>query len=419
MKKFGRRFLLEGAGAAAAALPFLKYAPSAEAQSAQKRLVIFYLPNEPINRANWAPPGTNLELRPIMSALEPFREKIFMLGDLHVPASYGGSGHDAVAPMLTGRDKYGSGVDFTASGESIDQFIARRLGGKSLVLGHGKGVHDRNYGGWRIVHRGQNDPVSPLVDPVAGFDAAFPDALPPPTGGGDEPPKEWVKRNLVLDGVTEELNAITKRLPATDKVRLDKHLTGIEELYRDVSAPMDPPPTCDTPNAPPAIAYLQNQNFPRVAELQMQTVAQAMACGTRRVSVLQFGSTGDYGEAIWPDWGVNVGGDYHDVAHEGDSPNRREIMKFHYRQFAYLLDQLQQRDVLNDTVVFFVQAMTAGHATNPMMYMLAGDSQLPGGTFRSFSGKTNNDVLTTVCQLMGLSDVTSFGQSEYNNGPLL
>ena len=54
--KLSRRHLLAGMGAGALALPLLSRLPSAEAAEFPKRFVVFFSPNEPINKAYWKPP---------------------------------------------------------------------------------------------------------------------------------------------------------------------------------------------------------------------------------------------------------------------------------------------------------------------------------------------------------------------------
>jgi hypothetical protein len=54
-----------------------------------------------------------------------------------------------------------------------------------------------------------------------------------------------------------------------------------------------------------------------------------------------------------------------------------------------------------------------------MFYMLAGG----GGAFRtgryiSYADVPHNDLLVTLCQLMGLTDVTSFGDADICTGDL-
>ena len=429
MSKFNRRFLLEGVGAAALALPFLKYAKSAEAQSSAKKFVFFFTPDEPINRAHWAPSGNTLQFHPVMQALEPFKSKIYMVGDLGVPSfSSGGSGHYASGSMSTGVPNNGGDHTFKAGGISIDQFIANRLNTESLVLASGTGIRQNPYGIYRITWRGPSDPVNPIVYPDQALDAALGNAPtePPPTSG---PPKEWVKRNFILDKVTEQIRDVKGRLPASDRIRLDQHLTSLEELHRDVT--VEPPPigTCNRPSVG-SLNPDSNADVPKIAEINARIVAQSFACGTRRVAVLQHGSSGSYGTPTWPDYGININMERHEgIVHASYSNNhagaygdrRRQLEAFHYRQFAFFLKELEDANVLDDTVVLWAKPMSNNHGTSPMMYMFAGDRGLGSnlGTFKSYSGRAHNDVLLTAIKLMGLNDVNSFGSAQYNQGPLL
>ena len=135
-----RRSLLTGLGAAALAVPMLRNAPSAHADVFPKRFVVFFSPNEPIDKAHWAP-GAGLALTDVMQPLEPHKDKLVLLGDLRMYTRdkdpFGG-GHVGVGHLLTGEVNvpYGSeNYEFWAGGISVDQLIAQRLGVDALTLG--------------------------------------------------------------------------------------------------------------------------------------------------------------------------------------------------------------------------------------------------------------------------------------------
>ena len=93
-----RRTFLRGAamGAAALAMPSLRLTDARAADPTfPKRLVVFFSPNGTIYD-NWVPSGgeTNFTLSPILSPLEPFRDKLIpdVFGEVVKPPVSDGSG---------------------------------------------------------------------------------------------------------------------------------------------------------------------------------------------------------------------------------------------------------------------------------------------------------------------------------------
>jgi hypothetical protein len=144
---FSRRWLLGGAGATALGLPFMGPRARAGVSGGAKRLIVFCSPNEPIDRAHWMPSGGNgnsfamTALHPIMAALEPFREKLLLIGDTELTSALaddGAESHGSMTHLLVGRHSIPYGPDGSeqwAGGISVDQYIAAARGVDALTLG--------------------------------------------------------------------------------------------------------------------------------------------------------------------------------------------------------------------------------------------------------------------------------------------
>jgi len=91
------------------------------------------------------------------------------------------------------------------------------------------------------------------------------------------------------------------------------------------------------------------------------------------------------------------------------------------------LDQLKSvpegaGTMLDNTVVFWSNELSDGviHDRRTMPYLLAGSC---GGAFKTgrlveYQGAKHNDLLVSLCNAMGLDDVTTFGNPAYCSGPL-
>ncbi len=448
VRKFNRRRLLQGAGAAAAALPFVRQAPSAAAGEFPKRLLFFFLPNEPIGRSFWRPAGAGSEfalssLPEIFAgddALDPYLDQLLMLGGMEFRTYYDDwpAGHVGAGHVLTGRTNIQSSyqaesIIFNASGASVDQYIAGQLGGESLVLATTPPPTLSN-GNARITYSGPGQVVHPRTDPAVAWNQIF--------GGFEGPPDVQDaardRRRRLLDGVASNIADVRSRIGVDDRHKLDAHLAGIERLDDLLSEPTTL--TCeDEPvQAPQPAGYDATSNawVPETHRRQMDLMVQAMACGVTEVGVLQLVGAGG-GPGFTPAWAndpINpidiperdVHNICHDYASEPSNPlfidRRVALEKWLTRQFRYLLDGLSavpegDGTLLDNTVVVCARELGYGHYPLDMLFTLAGGSNLglQTGRYIETQGAPHNDLLALCCQLMGLPDVT-FGDPQYGTG---
>jgi hypothetical protein len=413
-----------GAGASALTLPLFNRVPSAHAQAFPTRLLVFFTPQEPIDKDHWMP-GSGFTLTEVMQPLTPHKDKIVMIGDMVVASADDDvkAGHNLIGHILTNQlnSHFGADWQFYAGGISVDQYIGQKLGSVPLVLGVNNGS---SFGSYRLSYTDKDQPVHPEEDPTAAFDSTFGDFLLPP----DELAELRAKRQRLLDVVSGELASLRPKLASEDRSKLDIHLSQIEALEDKL---MNGGTISCEPQAPGPLDHTANENIPEVTRRQIDVMVQALACDVARVGTLQIGSSGGFGTPQWPAEGVDVAKGDHDIAHEYYSvkgakeiADREALETYHYRQFAYLLEQMdgiQEGDgtLLDHSLVFWVKSMSNNHAHDPMMMMLAGGANgaLQGGRYLSAGGAPTANLLVTVCQLMGLND-TSFGNPSYCSGPL-
>lgn len=426
-----RRRLLAGLGGAAATLPFLKFLPSVYAADAAtpKRLLIFFTPNEPIAEKYWKPSSTGaLELLPLLSPLEPFRDKILMLGGLELKTrekdSFGG-GHVGMGHLLTGRINvpYGSeNYEFWAGGISVDQFIAERLGVQALTLAARAGG---THGNGRLSYSGKNAPVHPIQDPLKAFETWL--------GNVDKSPEEIdaiaLRRKRLLDSVAADVQGLMPKLPSSDRIKLEAHLDAIHSLEAKLTG-FAPSASCSPTSPGSGYDYKSNADYPLTSRRLMDVATQVLACNLTRVATIQLGSSGGGNTPSWPDYGIDISTDEHNIAHAYVGGNatqikqREQLEAFYYRQFAYLLEQLDSvpeadGTLLDNTFVLWAKNLGYNHTSKKMMFMIAGGGgAIQTNRYLNFSGRSHNDLLLTLCHLMGQTDVKEFGDPELSGDPL-
>lgn len=439
MPSISRRGLLQGLGATAAlALPFLRSTPSAAASDTfPKRFIVFFSGNEPIGKPYWEMknlgPGGKLPAAfpEMLSPLEPFASKLNVIADLRMvtrDVDPHKGGHTGIGHCLTGRVNSTFPVvsaegDYWGGGISVDQHLAKNLGVEALTLGGMPG--NGSSGNSRISYLDKDQPVHPIDDPRKAFDKLFGTLTLPP----DEQAKLRAQKKSVLDLVAKDLARIEPKLPAEDRQKLQAHVSHVAALQAALGQNVA---VCSPtePVLPSGYDHKSNKFFPTTARLQMDVIATALSCNLTQVATLQLGSSGSSNiTPLWPDEGLDIGKNYHDLAHswnDGSSSvaERLAVEKFHFGLFASLLqklDAIKEGDgtLLDNSLVLYAKPIGTKHNSNPMLYLLAGNAggALETGRYLSFEGVPHNDLLASICQLMGSND-EKFGDPDICTGAL-
>ena len=440
MKKLSRRTLLRSAGGAALGLPLLEamLGSKGDAQDTAppRRLVFMFSGNGP-NQERWWPTGgeSDFVLAPSMAPLMPFRDRLLIPDNIHMETAReargdGGNGHDVgTGHCLTARSivagpsgvgEFGHLWDGTAGGISIDQHIAASLMGsqpfRSLELGaRAQGIRQSLPS--RISYRGRGEPVTPFHTPGAAFDEIFGSFAGPIESGPD--PRER-RRQLVLAGVTGELDQLSTRLGRADRERLRLHIESIAEVAERIDATSRV--VCEPP------ARQDASEYPDVIDLQLDLIVEAFKCDLTRVASLQC-STGQSG--IRHSW-LGHTESHHGISHKGDSDSAArgqsaEIDHFYAQRFARLLGRLRDATIpghgtlLDHTTVVWVSEQTKGtgntHRWDRMPYIIAGGDYFKQGRYIDCSGRAHGELFVTLMNMMGVAG-DSFGIPEYCDGAI-
>jgi len=428
VKRLSRRLVLRGAGAVLA-LPFLDAMEARAQSSSPRRLVLLFSPNGTVYD-RWAPTrtATGFTLSGVLSPLAPFQSKLNVLGNLDMASALDGPGdghQKGIGHLWTGVDLqpgtlFGT-VDW-ASGPSVDQRLADVVGGvtrlRSLELGV-QVARARVYD--RMVYRAAGQPLPPLVDPLAVFETLF--------GDGDpvQAAKRRARRRSVLDAVLGEYGAVTAKVGAGDKRRLDAHATAVREVERRLEALGQPGPSCVRPDAPARPSLTAAGSYPELGRLQMDLLALALACDVTRVASLQWSTAASNVVFSW--LGQSI--EHHELSHRGDDDvdaraQLEAIHRWYAEQAAYLLGKLdtaQEADgsVLDHSLVLWGNELGKGNVHSPVSvpFVTAGAA---GGAVRTdqfleTAHAPHNALLLAALHAFGVMDA-SFGDASVCPGPL-
>lgn len=433
IEPLSRRALLRGAGAAIA-LPYLEAMLPRRASSPRERALRFafvYVPNG-VHVPDWTPAseGRLGELPPTLAALAPHRESLLVLSGLtHDKARANGDGPGdharAAAAFLTASQPFKTGGAGIRAGLSVDQLLAREIGGatklSSLELGceagRQSGECDSGYScaySSSISWSGPSTPCGKETDPRLAFDRLFgdPDAALTET----ERREKRRTRRSVLDLAEEDARRLAARLSGPDRAKLDEYLTGVRELERRIERAArengGDAVRAQRPGAP--------DGYQARANAMADLLALAFETDATRVATFMLGDEGS--NRSYAEIGVAEG--HHELSHHGgDAEKQRKIAainRFHAAVLARLLDRLAaatdaDERVLERSIVVYGSGISDGNAHNhdelPILVAGGGGGLVRGGRHVRHPRETPcANLWVTLLGLAGI-EVASFGDS--------
>ncbi len=454
MKPLSRRTVLRGLGGASLALPLLEAMSPARRGYAQvaapKRFLVYFTPGGTV-RENWLPQGTEtaFEFGEILSPLTTIKDKVLIVDGLDLKVTVEGHGHPhsrGMGGVLTGQPlnegpyETCAGTAGFADGPSLDQVLAERLKVGRKLSSLEVAVNwptDRRDGGKAaptncINYAAANQGVPMSIDPKQVWDRLFKDYAQDPATG-----QAQTKRKLsILDAVGDEYRSLLPRLGKSDRLKLEEHLSRIQELER--SANVAPPMTgagCAGPTAPAPLVDasagqvgepgsntqynpILDAAMPAVGKTMMDLVSMAFACDLTAVATMQWCDSSGYNTFPW--LGLNEG--HHAYQHDhGYQPDAlTKIYKWYAEQFAYMVRALDTAGVLDETIVLWVTEISHpnSHDQSNMPFVLAGGGgAIRTGRYAQYDHLPHNDLLAAIANLFGMG-TAKFGKEQYCNGPL-
>ncbi len=365
-----------------------------EASSIGKRFAIWFNGNG-IPERYWIPSktGADYDITPCLTPIGRLKDDVLVLSGLD--NTYGANGHpQSLCALMTCTRLSSTGP----GAPSLDQMLARKIGGNSRFRSLQIGVSQESFGGAvqkNMSWAGANRPLPPEEIPHRLFDRLF--------GARD---LGWISRKRsILDAVQKEGAFLRKGLPKEDEMRLDEHLSSIRDLERAIASL---PP--DYRKVTPPEEDFDMKDWPRVAKLQSDLLAYAFAAGQTRVASYML--TKCQGLARFP-WLGHTAARHHDYTHkDGKAPGEkgeegqrilRDICRWHVEEFAYLVSKLKSipegdRTLLDNTVLMYVHehAEAGPHKSSGMIALVAGSKEkLAHGRHTKIAG-TIGDLYTTL-----------------------
>jgi len=462
MKPFrlSRRTLLRGAGGILIGLPALEAmlrtsSAQAAGPTAPKRLVFFYTPNG-TNAGNsekladetafWpAALGPDFVLGSEVAPLEPLRKHLLIASGINAESckadidGHGDLHSIAMAQLLTGVATSVDaatiglipGANPTAYGQgiSLDQYIAPKIGANTRFPTLEYGVlTTTDYGVLplsRMIYAGPNRPVPAEQDPAAMFSRMFSDGT---SGGQTSVTIAAAQRKSVLDFVMDDFARLQPSLGASDRMKLDAHLTSVRELEARIAKQVTATPvttaSCGTvqPVVDPGDP-MAKENFPAIGKLQMDLLVLALKCDLTRIASLQWSWARSNLVHTWA--GVTQG--HHDMTHVGASDELSKVNAWYASQLAYLGQQLlatpdvDGATLLDNTLVYWCSdvsyAYTHGFDNIRAFFLGSGGGTFKTGQHVDVGGQAHQKLLVTLMNYMGVNE-NQFGISTYGTGPL-
>jgi hypothetical protein len=433
-RRFSRRAFLGSAGAVIA-LPWLESAlpRSARAQAAPPlRFLGYYVPCG-IQMVGWTPSaeGAGYDLPTILEPLIDIQGKVSVLTGLaNAPARPDGPGDHAsgTGAFLTCAHPYKTEGADIKNGISLDQHLAEAFGTetslKSLQLGidggSSAGGCDSGYScayARNISWAGPSTPLPKLTDPSVVFDRMF-------AGFDSAATAEQTERRLrqnasVIDAVMADAQALSRKLGAHDKHKLDEYMTGVRELETRMTDAAQGP-MC-SPGDRPGSDFA----YPEQVKVMSDLMVLAFQCDLTRFTTFMLGNAGSGRSYDF----IGVSGGHHDLSHhQGDQAKIASLItiaNWEVQQLAYLLAKMDAVDeggesLLDHSIVFFSSEIEDGnsHSHFNMPILLAGGAGgafTPGRHLRFANNQSVGKLFVSIMQAFGMSEA-NFGDD--GDGPL-
>jgi hypothetical protein len=429
-----RRRFLRDLGVSTAALPLLSGLPSlraAEALKPKQRLIFFLSPNGTLPPLFWPDEtGENFTLKRILAPLEPFKDKLLTLKGLSNKVRGDGDGHmRGMSCLLTGKELFPGniqgGSDTPAGwckGISIDQELKNHLQSNpetktrfgSLELG--VAVPNRADPWTRWSYAGPNQPLAPVDDPYQFFEKIY----------GSMKDRENLAS--VLDELGDDLKKISSAVSAEDRDLLDKHLTLVREMERELNGPGEVPLAAPQVKLEPGVSN-DNDSIPRLMQMQSDLLVNAFANDMARVATVQF--TNSVGQSRFKWLGVNEG--HHSLSHEPDdkAEAQEKLAKINVwlcEQLAAMAKKLAETpepggtgSMLDHTTILWTNELGKGnsHTHDDIPFMLCGGGLgFKSGRALQFDRTAHNRLWLSIAHAFG-HNISTFGNPDLcGGGPL-
>src|SRR4029453_6303448 len=384
-KSIPRRTVLRGAGATLA-LPLLEAMVPAATPLAQTaadpklRFVGCFVPHG-MAPGYWVPDkeGTGFTFPFCFKPLEAYRDQLTILSGLHSrssepPPGVTGADHWAAAAFLcANKPKKAAGADVYA-GTTIDQIIARKIGGDTLLPSmqlavEDPGANSSNCGeGYSCTYTNTiswASPTQPLpmeLNPQVVFERMFGD------GSTVEERAERRKRDRsILDSLSGSLSRLRRDSSPSDRSRLDQYAEDVREIERRLQIAMK---AATVAPADLTVPVGGPQSFDEHIKLRFDLLALAFQADLTRVGTLLFAR--DLTGRTYPECEAPTVG-FHGGSHHGEDPRRidqfSKINQYHVKMLAHLIEKLAKTSDGEGTLLDHSLVLYGSNMGNPNQHL--------------------------------------------------
>lgn len=385
----------------------------------------------------WAPAdvGKAFELSPVsaLSPLEQWRKHLTIVSNTDVrmaePFSapeIGGDHFRSSAVFLTqSHPRQTQGSDLFV-GTSMDQIIARRIGGDTAIPSMQLCIENLDQAGGcdynyacaytdTISWASPTEPLPMIRNPRVAFDILF--------GAGNNNTDRSVRRKTnqsILDWITGEVASVKKDLGPQDKHRIDKYLSDVRELEQRIQAVEARNRSGEGRELPEAPSGVPD-SFAEHMKLMFDF--QVLAFQSDMTRVFSFKTGRDASSRAYPDSGTDKG--FHPASHHGGREaaimDFNLINKYHVGMLPYFLDRLQNsmegdQNLLEKTVIMYGSPMgdpnVHNHRRCPLLILGHGNGRIPGNLhIKTPDGTPMANAMLSLMHSLGMDDMKSFGDS--------
>jgi hypothetical protein len=428
-KHLSRRTFLQGAGVTIA-LPFLESmvpaaTPLRQTAAAKTRFGAIYFPHG-CTMYKWTPEGegTNFQFSEILEPMKPFRDQLTIISDTSHPQAYGGG--SATSNHTRSAAAYLSGANARIGpqaylGITVDQLAAQKIGqetampslelaieSSSLSCGDGLSCAYRDTLCWQNA----TSPLPMQNNPQVVFERLFGD------GSTDSLRRARREQSLsLLDSVMSDVNALNKKIPASDRSRVEQYLNDVREIERrieKVGAQLSP--DLPVPPAPTAIPT----DFEEHIKLMFDLWVLAWQADITRITTMLMAK--ELSNSTYPKSGIRDA--FHILSHHSNLKENMDkfavLNRYHSGIFVYLLNKLKNTpdgdgNLLDHSIVLWGSAMSDAnqHNHDPLPIVLAGSAsgRLKGGRhIRNPKNTTMSNLLLAILGKLNI-EVDHFGDS--------
>ncbi len=311
---------------------------------------------------------------------------------------------------------------------SIDQVVAQLIGGgTTFPTGIPIGIGNSSGGtalGDIMSFSGVNQPNPPYFSPTTVFQKLVQFAS---TSSPTPPDPELLRRQMVLDAVTTEANALRAKLGTEDQQRLDRHLQGIQQLQTQIMRAQGP--KVNGTLVDPDKAYPNRGTDGSLTRARCQAFNELLvfALSTDLTRIFGYTFTPPASFQSYADCGLGTGGFHGDYGHR-QSPKGPAYatagmntgVRFAMTNLADLLTSMKNTpdgaSTLLDNAVVYTTSCTSESQTHspldfPLLVSGKGGGKLKGDQHIRLVGDNTTKVLYSIYQLFG-GTAPTFGLAE-------